>query len=99
MQDVLREQLSEKAVEVLHKNAGHLYVCGGMNMARDVACTLQDILASKTGMAIAEAGEYLERMKVSSQNAFRLISFDLHMNCLVTSELMPSSFIYLFLAG
>uniref|UniRef100_A0A672RPE9 Nitric oxide synthase, inducible n=1 Tax=Sinocyclocheilus grahami TaxID=75366 RepID=A0A672RPE9_SINGR len=71
VQDVLREQLSEKAVEVLHKNAGHLYVCGGMNMARDVAGTLQDILASKTGMAIAEAGEYLERMKVSSQNAFR----------------------------
>ncbi|XP_016091338.1 nitric oxide synthase, inducible-like [Sinocyclocheilus grahami] len=67
VQDVLREQLSEKAVEVLHKNAGHLYVCGGMNMARDVAGTLQDILASKTGMAIAEAGEYLERMKVEKR--------------------------------
>ncbi len=66
VQDVLREQLSDKAIEVLHKNAGHLYVCGGMNMARDVACTLQDILASKTGMTITEAGEYLERLKVSS---------------------------------
>jgi len=39
VQDVLREQLSEKALEVLHSNAGHLHVCGGMNMARDVAST------------------------------------------------------------
>lgn len=64
VQDVLREQLSEKALEVLHKNTGHLYVCGGMNMARDVASTLQDILVNKTGMTITEAGEYLERLKV-----------------------------------
>lgn len=64
VQDVLREQLSEKALEVLHKNAGHLYVCGGMNMARDVSSTLQDILVNKTGMTITEAGEYLERLKV-----------------------------------
>ncbi|KAK2911789.1 hypothetical protein Q8A67_003922 [Cirrhinus molitorella] len=67
VQDVLREQLSEKAVEVLHKNAGHLYVCGGMNMARDVACTLQDILASKTDMTVTEAGEYLERLKAEKR--------------------------------
>jgi len=39
VQDVLREQLSEKVLEVLHNNGGHLYVCGGMNMARDVAST------------------------------------------------------------
>lgn len=65
VQDVLREQLSEKALEVLHKNVGHLYVCGGMSMARDVAATLQNILANKTGMTITEAGEYLERLKVS----------------------------------
>ncbi|XP_051525726.1 nitric oxide synthase 2a, inducible [Myxocyprinus asiaticus] len=63
VQDVLREQLSEKVLEVLHKNTGHLYVCGGMNMARDVICTLKKILASKTGMTITEAGEYLERLK------------------------------------
>ncbi|ROL51390.1 Nitric oxide synthase, inducible [Anabarilius grahami] len=67
VQDVLREQLSEKALEVLHKNAGHLYVCGGMNMARDVASTLQDILVNKTGMTITEAGEYLERLKVEKR--------------------------------
>ncbi|KAI2664471.1 Nitric oxide synthase, inducible [Labeo rohita] len=61
--DVLREHLSEKAIEILHKNAGHLYICGGMNMARDVTSALQDILASKIGMTITEAGEYLERLK------------------------------------
>jgi len=64
VQDVLREQLSEKALEVLHNNGGHLYVCGGMNMARDVASTLQDMLANKTGMTIKETGEFLERLKV-----------------------------------
>ncbi|RXN16225.1 nitric oxide inducible-like protein [Labeo rohita] len=63
VQDVLREHLSEKAIEILHKNAGHLYICGGMNMARDVTSALQDILASKIGMTITEAGEYLERLK------------------------------------
>ncbi|XP_051551936.1 nitric oxide synthase, inducible-like [Myxocyprinus asiaticus] len=56
VQDVLREQLSEKVLEVLHKNTGHLYAC-------DVVCTLQEILASKTGMTITEAGEYPERLK------------------------------------
>ncbi|CAM4539437.1 unnamed protein product [Leuciscus chuanchicus] len=67
VQDVLKEQLSEKALEVLHNNAGHLYVCGGMNMARDVASTLQDILANKTGMTITGAGEFLERLKVEKR--------------------------------
>nr|XP_055056042.1 nitric oxide synthase 2a, inducible [Misgurnus anguillicaudatus] len=67
VQDILREQLSEKVIEDLHKNAGHLYVCGGMNMARDVASTLQEILSSKTGMSITEAGEYLEKLKVEKR--------------------------------
>lgn len=69
VQDVLRDQLSEKVFEDLHINAGHLYICGGMNMARDVACTLQEILTSKTGMAVTEAGEYLEKLKVNFKNS------------------------------
>ncbi|XP_057216737.1 nitric oxide synthase 2a, inducible [Triplophysa rosa] len=67
VQDILRYQLSEKVVEDLHTNAGHMYICGGMNMARDVACTLQEILTSETGMTIKEAGEYLEKLKVEKR--------------------------------
>uniref|UniRef100_A0A8B9J807 Nitric oxide synthase n=1 Tax=Astyanax mexicanus TaxID=7994 RepID=A0A8B9J807_ASTMX len=37
VQDVLKKQLSEEVWQVLHQNSGHLYVCGGINMARDVA--------------------------------------------------------------
>lgn len=65
VQDVLKEQLVEKALKVIHKSTGHLYVCGGMNMARDVAQTLQDILVNNTVMSEAEAGEYLDMLKVS----------------------------------
>ncbi|NP_001098407.1 nitric oxide synthase 2a, inducible [Danio rerio] len=67
VQDVLKEQLVEKALEVLHKSAGHLYVCGGMNMAKDVAQTLKDILVNNTIMSEVEAGEYMDMLKVEKR--------------------------------
>lgn len=65
VQDVLREQLNDKIFEVLHQSPGHLYICGGLNMARDVASTVQAILASRLGISLSQAEEYLLRLKVN----------------------------------
>uniref|UniRef100_A0A8C2JL66 Nitric oxide synthase, inducible n=1 Tax=Cyprinus carpio TaxID=7962 RepID=A0A8C2JL66_CYPCA len=63
VQDILREQLSDKVFEVLHHNPGHLYICGGMNMANDVAATIKEILVSRLGITLTQAEEYLSRLK------------------------------------
>uniref|UniRef100_A0A673J5Q6 Nitric oxide synthase n=1 Tax=Sinocyclocheilus rhinocerous TaxID=307959 RepID=A0A673J5Q6_9TELE len=63
VQDILREQLSDKVFEVLHHNPGHLYICGGMNMAHDVAATIKEILVSRQGITLTQAEEYLSRLK------------------------------------
>uniref|UniRef100_A0A3B4CFS9 Nitric oxide synthase n=1 Tax=Pygocentrus nattereri TaxID=42514 RepID=A0A3B4CFS9_PYGNA len=66
VQDVLKKQLSEEVWQAL-QNAGHVYVCGGMNMARDIAHTLQEIVVSQLGVTLTEAGEYLERLKAEKR--------------------------------
>uniref|UniRef100_A0A8C1A258 Nitric oxide synthase n=1 Tax=Cyprinus carpio carpio TaxID=630221 RepID=A0A8C1A258_CYPCA len=63
VQDILREQLNDKVFEVLHHNPGHLYICGGMNMAHDVAATIKEILVSRLGITLTQAEEYLSRLK------------------------------------
>ncbi|XP_057207744.1 nitric oxide synthase 2b, inducible [Triplophysa rosa] len=63
VQDVLREQLNDKVFEVLHQSQGHLYICGGLNMARDVASTVREILVSRLGISFTRAEEYLSRLK------------------------------------
>uniref|UniRef100_A0A8C1JL52 Nitric oxide synthase, inducible n=1 Tax=Cyprinus carpio TaxID=7962 RepID=A0A8C1JL52_CYPCA len=67
VQDILREQLNDKVFEVLHHNPGHLYICGGMNMAHDVAATIKEILVSRLGITLTQAEEYLSRLKVNLQ--------------------------------
>lgn len=64
VQDVLRKQLSEEVWQVLYQNTGHIYVCGGMNMARDVAHTIKEILVNRLGTTLSKAGEYLDQLKV-----------------------------------
>lgn len=66
VQDVLKKQLSEEVWEVLNQRSGHVYVCGSMNMARDVAHAIQEILVSRLGITLTQAGEYLGQLKVSS---------------------------------
>nr|XP_055052766.1 nitric oxide synthase 2b, inducible isoform X2 [Misgurnus anguillicaudatus] len=63
VQDVLREQMNDKVFEVLHQNRGHLYICGGLNMARDVASSIQEVLVSRLDISLAQAEEYLSRLK------------------------------------
>lgn len=64
VQDVLRKQLSEEVWQVLYQSTGHLYVCGGMNMAQDVVHTIQEILVNRLGINFSQAGEYLDQLKV-----------------------------------
>lgn len=64
VQDVLRKQLSEEVWQVLYQSTGHLYVCGGMNIARDVAHTIQEILVNRLGITLIQAGAYLDQLKV-----------------------------------
>jgi len=68
VQDILREQLNDKVFEVLHHNPGHLYICGGINMAHDVAATIQEILVRRLGITLTQAEEYLSRLKVNLQH-------------------------------
>uniref|UniRef100_A0A4W4F125 Nitric oxide synthase, inducible n=1 Tax=Electrophorus electricus TaxID=8005 RepID=A0A4W4F125_ELEEL len=68
VQHVLKKQLSKEVMQVLHQSHGHLYVCGGMNMAQDVAHTIQEILASELNITFTEAGEYLQKLKVITHN-------------------------------
>uniref|UniRef100_A0A4W4H2N5 Nitric oxide synthase n=1 Tax=Electrophorus electricus TaxID=8005 RepID=A0A4W4H2N5_ELEEL len=63
VQHVLKKQLSKEVMQVLHQSRGHLYVCGGMNMAQDVAHTIQEILARRLGTSLTQAQEYLEQLK------------------------------------
>nr|ADT78701.1 inducible nitric oxide synthase [Ctenopharyngodon idella] len=63
VQDILREQMKDEVFKVLHHNSGHLYICGGMSMAHDVAATIQEILVSRLGITLTQAEEYLSRLK------------------------------------
>ncbi|MBN3299782.1 NOS2 protein, partial [Amia calva] len=65
VQDVLTDKLSEELFSVLHQRQGHIYICGDVRMARDVAETLKEIFAHKLGMSLAQAGDYLTQLKVS----------------------------------
>uniref|UniRef100_A0A8B9Q4E6 Nitric oxide synthase n=1 Tax=Apteryx owenii TaxID=8824 RepID=A0A8B9Q4E6_APTOW len=44
VQDILQSKLEAKVCSLLHKEEGHLYVCGDVCMARDVAQTLKGML-------------------------------------------------------
>lgn len=66
VQDVLKKQLSEEVWEALIQKSGHVYVCGSMNMARDVAHAIQEILVNRLGITLTRAGDFLDQLKVSS---------------------------------
>ncbi|XP_034166259.2 nitric oxide synthase, inducible-like [Pangasianodon hypophthalmus] len=67
VQHVLKKQLSEEVWEVLNQRSGHVYVCGSMNMARDVAHAIQEILVSHLGITLTQAGEYLDQLKAEKR--------------------------------
>ncbi|NXW68045.1 NOS2 protein, partial [Hirundo rustica] len=63
VQDVLQRQLEARVCEVLHGQQGHVYVCGDVRMARDVAAVLRALLARALRLSQHQADEYFQQLK------------------------------------
>uniref|UniRef100_A0A8C5M157 Nitric oxide synthase n=1 Tax=Leptobrachium leishanense TaxID=445787 RepID=A0A8C5M157_9ANUR len=64
VQDILKRQLEQEVCKLILEEHGHLYICGNIQMARDVADTLRSIIAKKLGLIEAEAENYLSQLKI-----------------------------------
>lgn len=49
---------------MLHEEHGHLYVCGDVRMARDVAHTLKLLVAAKLRLSEEQVEDYFFQLKV-----------------------------------
>ncbi|KAK2525340.1 nitric oxide synthase, inducible isoform X1 [Columba livia] len=63
VQDILQSKLETKVYNLVHKEEGHLYVCGDVRMARDVAQTLKGMFAKKLNLSEQQAEEYFFQLK------------------------------------
>ncbi|XP_032701331.1 nitric oxide synthase, inducible isoform X1 [Lontra canadensis] len=63
VQDLLRQQLASEVLRVLHKEHGHLYVCGDVRMARDVARTLKGLVAAELSLSEEQVEDYFFQLK------------------------------------
>ncbi|XP_049716956.1 nitric oxide synthase, inducible isoform X1 [Elephas maximus indicus] len=63
VQDILRHQLAGEVLRVLHKEQGHLYVCGDVRMARDVEQTLKQLVATKLSLSEEQVEDYFFQLK------------------------------------
>uniref|UniRef100_A0A8C2U8W1 Nitric oxide synthase n=1 Tax=Coturnix japonica TaxID=93934 RepID=A0A8C2U8W1_COTJA len=63
VQDILQNELETKVCNILHKEEGHLFVCGDVRMARDVAQTLKRILVKNLNHTEQQAEEYCFQLK------------------------------------
>lgn len=64
VQDLLRQQLASEVLRVLHEEHGHLYVCGDVRMARDVARTLKGLVAAELSLSEEQVEDYFFQLKV-----------------------------------
>ncbi|XP_037665824.1 nitric oxide synthase, inducible isoform X1 [Choloepus didactylus] len=63
VQDILQRQLAGEVLRVLHEEQGHLYVCGDVGMARDVAHTLKQLVAAKLSLSEEQVEDYFFQLK------------------------------------
>ncbi|NWU89997.1 NOS2 protein, partial [Upupa epops] len=63
VQDILRSKLEAKVCSLLHEEEGHLYVCGDVRMAKDVAQALKGVLAKHLRLSEQQAEEYFFQLK------------------------------------
>ncbi|KAM9596861.1 nitric oxide synthase, inducible [Trichechus inunguis] len=63
VQDILRQQLASEVLRVLHKEQGHLYVCGDVRMARDLAHSLKQLVAAKLSLNEEQVEDYFFQLK------------------------------------
>lgn len=64
VQDLLRDELDKEVHRLLHEEAGHLYVCGDVRMAREVAQTLKEVVTKQLGLTEEQAEDYCFQLKV-----------------------------------
>ncbi|XP_078010933.1 nitric oxide synthase, inducible-like [Phascolarctos cinereus] len=63
VQDILRQSLADEVIRALHEDKGHLYVCGDVRMAQDVAQTLKDLSANRLKMDEEQTENYFFQLK------------------------------------
>ncbi|CAL1615736.1 unnamed protein product [Knipowitschia caucasica] len=63
VQNVLREQLSERVYQCLKQERGHIYVCGDVTMAGDVLKTVQQIIKQHGHMSLEDAGLFISKLR------------------------------------
>ncbi|XP_006891134.1 PREDICTED: nitric oxide synthase, inducible [Elephantulus edwardii] len=63
VQDILRQQLADEVIHVLHEEQGHLYICGDVRMARDVANTLKKLVAARLRLSEEQVEDYFFQLK------------------------------------
>ncbi|NXD23279.1 NOS2 protein, partial [Spelaeornis formosus] len=63
VQDILERQLEARVCALLHGQQGHVYVCGAVRVARDVAAALRALLARGLHLSPQQADEYLQQLK------------------------------------
>lgn len=56
---------------LLHKEGGHLYVCGDVRMAKDVAQAVKRVLAKNLHLGQQQAEDYFFQLKVCSDRRGR----------------------------
>ncbi|XP_018429088.1 PREDICTED: nitric oxide synthase, inducible [Nanorana parkeri] len=63
VQDILRKHLVDDVIRIVFKEEGHIYICGNIEMARDVGKTIKMIIAMKKGLNEEEAENYISQLK------------------------------------
>ena len=74
--------MAEEVLRVLYQQGGHIYVCGGVNMAHGVTLAVQEILCKQLGMTSLQAEDYVTQLKVdlSPPSICRLLHISKHYN-------------------
>ncbi|XP_026636393.1 nitric oxide synthase, inducible [Microtus ochrogaster] len=63
VQDILQTELASEVLSVLHGEQGHLYICGDVRMAGDVATTLKKLVANKLNLSEEQVEDYFFQLK------------------------------------
>lgn len=63
VQDILQTELASEVLSVLHGEQGHLYICGDVRMAGDVATTLKKLVATKLNLSEEQVEDYFFQLK------------------------------------
>ncbi|NWI54792.1 NOS2 protein, partial [Calyptomena viridis] len=63
VQDILEGQLEARVCELLQREQGHVFVCGDVRMARDVARALRGLVARTLQLSEQQAEEYFLQLK------------------------------------